>query len=407
MKVATISTYVSNGGAAIAAFRLHQGLMRHKDVESVIIQKYAEDREFMRQNNVYLVEKDKSLIEKTRRKLNIDTVTLQNKKLENFGGKYEIASVPFSSYRLEEHPIVKEADILHLHWVADNFLNYPTFFKNVKQPVVWTLHDMNPFQGLFHYRQDEINSKGKLRDFDKKIHDIKLKAIHKKNNIHIVTLSSWLKEYSESSSSFGKYPHYLIPNGLNFDNYPVLNKKQIKKEKGLDNGLKTLLFIAADIGNNRKGFDLLLAAINKPELKSFNLISIGGEKIFVNEKVNHLHYEKITDIQELNKTYSVADLTILPSREDNLPNVMLESFANGTPIISFGNGGMSEHIKNGENGILIKDINPNALAVGINDFLEDKYHFDNETIQKYAINNFSDNQQIEKYIDLYHSILNS
>lgn len=407
MKIAVVSTYISNGGAAIAAFRLHQALMRHPDVESAIIQKYAEDRGFMHQNNIYLAEKDKSLIAKIRRKLNIDTVTLQNEKLDKFGGKYEIASVPFSSYRLEDHPKIKDADIIHLHWVVDDFLNYPTFFQNVKQPIVWTLHDMNPFQGLFHYRQDEINSKGKLRNFDKKIHDIKLQAIHKKNNIHIVTLSSWLKRYSESSSSFGRYPHYLIPNGLNFDNYPFLNKEQVKREKDIDNKLKTILFIADNIENHRKGFDILLAAINKLNITNFNLISIGGKKISVNEKINHLHYEKITDASELNKIYSAADLTILPSREDNLPNVMLESFANGTPIISFNNGGMTEHIKNGENGILIKDINPDALAIGINDFFEDKYYFNNDNIRKYAIHNFSDSQQIEKYINLYHSILNS
>lgn len=405
MKIATISTYVSSGGAAIAAFRLHQGLMKHNDVDSVIIQKFAEDRGFMQQNNIYLAEKDKSPIAKVSRKLNIDKVALENKKLNKLAGKYEIVSTPFSSYRLENHPLIKEADIIHLHWVADNFLNYPTFFKNIKQPIVWTLHDMNPFQGLFHYRQDEINSEGGLKDFDKRIHDIKLQSIHEKDDMHIVALSSWMKEYSESSSILGKYPHYMIPNGLDYNNFPLLCKIDIKKEMGFENNRKTLLFIAADINNPRKGFDLLLSAIDRLGDINFNLISIGGKKISVNDKINHIHYEKITNIADLNKVYAVADLTILPSREDNLPNIMLESFANGTPVISFGNGGMRDHIKNGENGILIEDINPKALAEGIGDFCKDKYLFDNDNIRKYAIENFSDIKQSEKYIKLYNSIL--
>ncbi|MDR2993391.1 MAG: hypothetical protein LBV11_06090, partial [Bacillus cereus] len=109
----------------------------------------------MQQNNVYMSEKDNSFIAKISRKLNIDNVTLHKKKLDKLEGKYEIASIPFSSYRLENHPLIKEADIIHLHWIADNFLNYPTFFKNIKQPIVWTLHDINPFRGIFHFDGDK------------------------------------------------------------------------------------------------------------------------------------------------------------------------------------------------------------------------------------------------------------
>jgi len=267
---------------------------------------------------------------------------------------------------------------------------------------------MNSFQGLFHYRQDEINSKGILGNFDREIHNLKLKSIHQKKDIHIVTLSSWLREYSESSSTFQRYPHYLIPNGLNFDSYPLLDNNQMKKKEKLDNGLKTLLFIADNIENYRKGFDILLSSINKLGNINFNLISLGGKKIYVNDKINHIHYDRVMAINKLNELYSVADITVIPSREDNLPNIMLESFANGTPIMSFSNGGMAEHIKSGENGILINDnINADTLAAGINDFLLDKYHFDRINIRKYAMDKFSASIQTEKYINLYHSILNS
>ena len=34
--------------------------------------------------------------------------------------------------------------IIHFHWI-NTFIDVPSFFKYNKKPVVWTLHDMNPF----------------------------------------------------------------------------------------------------------------------------------------------------------------------------------------------------------------------------------------------------------------------
>lgn len=407
MKVAHISTYISNGGAALAALRLQQSLMKHPDIDSVIIQKYAEDRDFMKQNNIYLAEKDKSLIAKIKRKLNIDTVTLQNKKLDKLGGKYEIASTPFSSYQLENHPKIKEADIIHLHWVADNFLNFPTFFANVKQPIVWTLHDINPFRGLFHFDGDYTKNPN-LSKLNEQILRIKIKSINKKDNIDIVCLSEWMQQKSIQSMTFAKYPHHLIPNGLDFTKYPQINRQEAKIKTRINNGLKTILAVGASLDNEQKGFFLLFEAINNLKFNNFNFVTIGhsSDLSYIRKEINHIHINKITDISQLNDYYSAADITILPSKEDNLPNVMLESFANGTPIISFSNGGMAEHIKNGENGILIENISQDGLTIGIRDFLEGKYHFNNDSIRKYAIDYFSENLQIERYINLYNSILN-
>jgi glycosyltransferase involved in cell wall biosynthesis len=59
-------------------------------------------------------------------------------------------SHPFSRYRIEQHPWVREADVINLHWVSC-FLDYARFFATVEKPIVWTLHDQNPYLGGFHY----------------------------------------------------------------------------------------------------------------------------------------------------------------------------------------------------------------------------------------------------------------
>lgn len=217
-----------------------------------------------------------------------------------------------------------------------------------------------------------------------------------------------MKQKSLSSATLGRFPHYIIPNGLSFSQYPEIEKKQSKKIAKLNNGVKTILVVGASLENKQKGFPLFFDAINSLNRSDFNIVSIGhlDNSPLKREDINHIHLDKIEDVNQLNIFYSAADITVIPSKEDNLPNVMLESFANGTPIMSFSNGGMAEHMSDGENGILIKEISVESLKLAINDFLDNKYIFDNEKIRDYAINHFSDKLQIRKYMGLYNNILN-
>lgn len=66
--------------------------------------------------------------------------------------------------------------------------------------------------------------------------------------------------------------------------------------------------------------------------------------------------------------YSAADMTILPTLEDNLPNVILESSACGTPVIAFDSGGVSDAILPGVNGQIMAKGNISALASVILNF---------------------------------------
>lgn len=403
IKVATIST-ACTGGAGTAAYRLHSAFLARQDINPCFIQAdtYSSNANLA---NTYSISKSYSLIDKVRHRLKIDKESLINNQLRNTPrSNYEMISFPFSNYLIENSSLVRNADIVNLHWVSE-FLNYPSFFKNVNQPIIWTLHDMNPFMGIFHYEGDKTANSSHLGNLDQDVLLKKLKIIHRRKNIHIVCLSEWMKHKSESSEILGKYQHHLIANGLDLSLYPLESKTVSKDKSGLNNDLKTILFIAHDANVYRKGFDLLVNAIKGMRDIKFNLISVGGDKIDMDEGVNHIHYNHIHNAAELNILYSAADITIIPSREDNLPNVMLESFTNGTPVLSFTNGGMAEHIFTGHNGILVDSISVDSLKFEIRKFLEGQYSFEPEQIREYAISKFSNVIQAQKYAELYKSIL--
>lgn len=407
MKIVHITSNIS-GGAGIATLRLHRSLLQRKEIESHILQKNDTDATLLCENIATLYE-SKNVFYRLKRKLGLTPEMQQNKLISTYARnyEYEIATFPTTSYRIENHPLVKDADIIHLHWVA-NFLNYPTFFRKVKKPTVWTLHDKNPFHGLFHTETDERNNSLEFGALDIKIKNDKIKFIKPAKNLYIVTPSQWLLKKSINSATFNKFPHLCIANSIELSSTKI-DTNYAKEKIGVLNNNKTLLFIAHSIDIPRRGFFIMKEALNLLDdaLKGINLITVGGNKLDLNiPDVNHIHFTSTSDQKLLNTIYSAADIQILPTQEDNLPNVMLESFANGTPVISFANGGMAEHIITGENGILVDEIGAESLKIAIEDFLNDRYIFNRDSIRQYAKEHFDQEQQAQKYIDLYKKILN-
>ena len=56
----------------------------------------------------------------------------------------------FDITKLKEY---RDADIIHIHWLSQGFINLSSLSK-IKKPVVWTMRDMWPFTGGSHYSVD-------------------------------------------------------------------------------------------------------------------------------------------------------------------------------------------------------------------------------------------------------------
>jgi glycosyltransferase involved in cell wall biosynthesis len=430
MKITIVNTY-SFGGAANACIRLHKGLLKENINSKLLLSKNIDlslPNTFVCESKTLSstpLQKFKNKIKKIAHELKI--VNLDKKKnikskkqifLESRDKRLEMFSFIDSNYDITENHLCKNTDIINLHWVA-NFLDWQTFFTKNTKPIVWTLHDQNPFLGGEHYAERflGINEKGFpiLREYtdneiieSKKILQSKQTILKNVNNIHIVSPSKWLLNSSKNSEIFSNYPHYHIPYGFPTDIFKIYNKSFCREVLNIPQDKIVLLFVADSLESSRKGYEYLqksLKIISDKYQEQIFLCAIGNNSNVRTEN-NILELGKISDERIMAIAYGASDVFIIPSLEDNLPNTMIEAGLCGTPVIGFPVGGILDFVEDGKNGYLCPEISVQSLKETIEKFLDNPNIFDREKIAKEAKEKYALDIQAKAYIQLYQSILN-
>jgi glycosyltransferase involved in cell wall biosynthesis len=387
MKILHINTW-DTGGAGNAAKRLFRAQKTSGlEVDFLSLKKEAKDREDLNSFEDFLVER--------KGKVKAKSLHLANKVYNQLPIKFDkklFFNRPETLYQLEEHPLVQAADIIHFHSVV-KFVDIPSFFQRVSKPVVWTLHDMNPFRGGMHYDSMMLD---KLSALEERFVQVKQKAMAG-SNIHVVALSGWLEGLSRKSVLFSKFPHYIIPNCISTDNFHPIQSESNKTTK-------KILFVAQNVNDPRKGFQYLLDALpylNK-EIELMILGNVTNKEMFGNnDKVTYLGY--VSDPKELSKIYSEATIHVISSIEDNLPNTIVESHLCGTPVVGFNCTGIGMMIKDSFNGVLVNELEGKALAKGIHRALDliDSGEIRSEKIVATSQAYYSEERVVAEYKKVY------
>ncbi|MEQ9306447.1 MAG: glycosyltransferase, partial [Marinoscillum sp.] len=255
----------------------------------------------------------------------------------------------------------------------------------------------------FHYQSDHHRNQKVFGTIEQRIIDIKRNAYAQAHNIHITTPSNWLCEESRASDLLGRFPHSHIFNSINHEVFKIIDRRKARKALGIPIEKKVLAFVSESLDNHRKGFDLLESALEKVNDESLLICTVGS----LLDKPNvYFELGPIWDPMKMALLYNAADAFIMPSREDNLPNVMVESLACGTPVIAFPIGGVVEGVVHGKTGILATQVTATALTDAIYVFLKQDNHFEREKIRAFSLENFSVERQVDQFIKIYDQMLN-
>lgn len=336
----------------------------------------------------------------------------------------EIFSTPRSQDSAALNPMRVSGSVLHLHWIA-GLLDLPTFWGAIPNefPIVWTLHDMNPFTGGCHFSggcEGFTRACGscpqlgrpEVRDLSYRSFQVKRRAYAGKN-LHIVAPSRWLAREAQRSPLFdGVKSIACIPYGLDSGLFSPHVKSAARKTLDLPAQGVIVAFGADMVTNRRKGLQELTAALSLLKTSSHvvGLVFGGGDIGPFDTRLSEIrHLGYISDPRRQALIYSAADLVVVPSLEDNLPNVGLEAMSCGTPVVGFDVGGIPDFTRPGETGLLAAPGDAAHLAHQIGwlvDHPDDRLRMGHNA-RKLIEREYSLSAQAQAYVALYERLLQS
>ena len=403
-------TFADNGGGHNAVYRIHHALLKQK-----INSRMWVNQSKLSDCTVEIFSKTDGVFCNFRRDL-INYTIVKTLKTKN----KIIHSPSILPSGWVKHINNSNADIVHLHWVQGEMLSIKDISK-IKKPIVWTLHDMWAFCGAEHYTNDNrwregynYNNRPSYESgFDLNRWTWQRKKNYWKKPFKVVTPSNWLTNCVRESKLMNNWSVSTIPNPIDTDSWKPMDKIVARKKFNLSPDTSLILFGAMHGGHDpRKGVDLLFESLKNLKYslkdKKIEVVVFGQNRAnkpyktrFPIQYIGHLK-----DDISLQAAYSAADVMVVPSRQDNLPNTAVEAQACGTPVVAFNIGGIPDIIIHKKTGYLAKAFDPKDLANGINFIL--KKNDSVELIKNsrdQAIKIFSEKKIVKSYLSIYKKLL--
>jgi glycosyltransferase involved in cell wall biosynthesis len=301
------------------------------------------------------------------------------------------------------HIQAKRAALLHLHWIGNLIANETVSIEeigNCSIPIVWTLHDQWAFCGAEHYTTPPQLGESASGDerfaqcytpSSRPSHEAgpdlnRLTWLRKRRAwrrpMQIVCPSTWLADCARRSSLMADWPITVIPYPIDLTTWAPFDQRQARALLQLPQDRPLVLFGAmGGTADPRKGADLLLQALQHlrinvadTPLEKLELVVFGqGRPAQPPDLGFSIHYSGLLhDDLSLRLLYAAADVFVIPSRQDNLPNTGLEAHACGTPVVAFATGGLVDIVADRITGALAEPFDCASLAAAINWVLQDE-----------------------------------
>lgn len=309
---------------------------------------------------------------------------------------------PFSQYNILSHPLAKEADVLHLHFVAE-FVDYSSFFPNVKQPVVWTVRDENPGLGGFHFRETKQLFGVPYASLEEAFLKIKRKAIEQCQTLHLVSLSNVVKAFCQNVDYLASRPNTVIPNTISPADFQLIDKAQARLKLGLKADSIVLSFVSCHLGEERKGLHLVLQALKILNDKRIHLLCVGHQDAGIADATNVHFFGSISDTSILSTIYSASTLFVNASVQETFGKTIVEALYCGTPVVTT-SVGIAPEVITPNNGCLLPARSAEALAKALREALTHSFSAP-KTIRQGATHIFSAERVAQQHVQLYTSML--
>ena len=293
-------------------------------------------------------------------------------------------------------------DIIHLHQLHGYYINIPIlfrFFKSLKTPIVWTLHDNWAFTEI------PFGSYPKSLFFDRSKQNFNKKneIFNSLPNLKLIGVSKWISDLAKKSF-LKNHDISIVPNGVDISVfYPRNNKSHILKKYNL-NPKKKYLIASGTTWNLNKGI-LDYKKISKLLPKNIILLLVGikDDKFFSNE-TNIKCFHRTESQDELAELYSISEILLCLSYKESFGLTPVEAMSCGTPVIVYDNTALVELLTK-NTGKIVKTGDVFMVLEAINEILSRKKKTYSDYCVKRAIKYYDKNKNYKKYIEVYNKLL--
>ena len=353
MKIVQFSTSDLAGGAAVSAYRLHKGLIRHGvDTRMLVVNR------FLTEPTIETITSLDRLKVRVRDWWN-RRATTRYKKLLSW-------SLDGGVVNPLRYAFVREADAYIVHWVGLGFMDSRRLegLLRTGKPVLLVFHDLFFMTGGCHY---PMRCDGFQRDctdcplIGGGLHKDAMRQLRKKErvfqkypNLNLIAGSEWTASKLALSRATRGLPIEVIPMPMDDRAMRLVPRAYARELLGIPTDSKVLLFGANDgTSNPYKGWDYLSNALSRLNLSEWTVMTVGNRGI-AKEKLpfqvkERIHYDRLYDPTSLGLLYNAADLFIMPSIAETFGKMAYEAISSGTPVVCFRAGGLGERMTEGVN----------------------------------------------------------
>ena len=316
-------------------------------------------------------------------------------------------------------PEFKEADVIHLHWVNQGMLSLKQIRKILDsgKRVVWTMHDIWPATAICHLTASQGGDN--CRQFETECKACPLfttpstlthKVWRRKQQllegrrITFVACSEWLAGEARKSALLKGQTVMSIPNPIDTHVFHPGDRRAARRALGLPEEGKMILFVAQSATNPYKGMQYLIEACRMNSSDNVFVAILGGHAEELEGQLPLRSYAMgyVSDEQRMVQVYQAADVFVLPSLSENLPNTIMEAMACGVPCVGFNVGGIPEEIEHLKTGYVAAYRDGADLARGLHWVLHEA---DCDALSKACVEKvtqcYSQQSVAKKYLEAY------
>ena len=408
MKIAHFASELIGG--AVAAQRLHDALRRQ-----------AVDSRLYYERGLPMVSGCQRVFENqsfTRRNMAALAQAWRNRR--NAPGFLFTSPRWFRRTRLQD--LGPRPDVVNLHWIS-RWIDQPSFFASLPPdlPVVWSLHDMNPFTGGCHHAGDcerfedhcqhcpQLKNPGP-RDDAFRFFEIK-KRCYAGKNLHVISSSNWMSAQARRSALLRHAKSFhTIPLGLDLELFKPIDKSCARQALAIDNERFVVGFGCADLSSHNKGGALLVEALHSlGDKEKITLLVFGAGKLpDSGGRYQLIELGTINSSHLQSLFYSACDVFAAPSLIESFGLTALEAMACGTPVVAFHTSGLVDIVVDGETGLLEKKV---GSVAGLHDRLDWMLRHPADcrdmglAARQRVENQFTSTLMARRYLELYNSLL--